>query len=222
MRIWIAGQKLFGAAALATCLDAGHEIVGVSSPAASASGRPDRLRAAAERVGIEWISAGTLRADRLPAETDLIVAAHAHEFIGRPTRLRARLGAIGYHPSLLPRHRGRDAVRWAIRFGERITGGTVYWLGDGIDDGPIAAQAHVHVRPGDTAEELWRRDLFPLGLTLLRRVIDDLSNGVIVRIPQRSELATWEPAIEREPIFRPELPMLGDTPGYRVLTRQIA
>ena len=171
-----------------------------------------------------WIPAGELRADRVPDGTDLIVAAHSHDSLGRRTRLRARLGTIGYHPSLLPLHRGRDAVRWTVKMGDRVTGGTVYWLSDALDAGDIAAQDYCFVRPGDTAAELWRRDLFPLGVRLFERVLGDLARGVVVRIPQDETLATWEPSWDRPPVVRPELPLLGTgaPAGYRVVRERWA
>lgn len=136
MRILIVGQKLFGAAVLALCRRRGHDVAGVCSPALSSRGdQPDRLRAAAEAAEIPWMASGTLRAETMPDGVDLIVSAHGHDFIGRRTRGRAKLGAIGYHPSLLPLHRGRDAIEWAIRMRERVTGGTVYWLSDSVDAG---------------------------------------------------------------------------------------
>ena len=49
-------------------------------------------------------------------------AAHSHDFIGRKTRALSRLGALGYHPSLLPLHRGRDAIRWAVHMRVRCLG----------------------------------------------------------------------------------------------------
>ena len=142
MRVYLCGQKAFGAAALEAVRQAGHEILGVSAPLWSESEpeRPDRLRAAADLARVPFLPAGMLCADRLPAGTDVIVAAHSHDFIGRATRLRARIGAIGYHPSLLPRHRGRDAIRWTIRLRDPVAGGTVYWLSDNVDAGDIAAQ----------------------------------------------------------------------------------
>ena len=90
----------------------------------------------------------------MPAGVDVIVAAHSHDFISGRVRSRAKYGAIGYHPSLLPRHRGRDAIEWALRFGDPISGGTVYWLGETMDGGPIAAQDWCWVRRGDTAAAL--------------------------------------------------------------------
>lgn len=224
MRVYLCGQKAFGAAALQLLLDMGQEVLGVSAPPESTHGRADRLWGLATDQRLPLMPAGTLRAETLPDGVDLIVAAHSHDFIGRRTRTRAKLGAIGYHPSLLPLHRGRDAIRWTIRMGEKIAGGSVYWLTDTVDGGPIAAQDWCFVRPGDTAQDLWRRDLQPMGLRLLRRTIGDIERGVLVQVPQDAALATWEPAIEQPPLFRPDLLMIGNAlDGYRVVReRQVS
>jgi methionyl-tRNA formyltransferase len=98
------------------------------------------------------------------------------------------------HPSLLPRHRGRDAVVWAVHMRDQVTGGTAYWLDDGADTGDIAAQDWCWVKPGDTAEALWRRELAPMGLRLLSGVLTRLDAGEVPRTPQDPDMATWEPA----------------------------
>lgn len=218
MKIFITGQKRFGAAVLNLCLELGHEITGVSSPRfIGHSERLDNLRVAADLAEVPWRQAGGLKADTLPDGTELIIAAHSHDFIGRKTRLRAALGAIGYHPSLLPLHRGRDAIRWALKMGDRITGGSVFWLSENVDGGDIAAQDWCFIQPGDTARELWRRELLPMGLRLLAKVLVDLEQGIIVRVPQDETLATWEPSWEREPLRRPDLELLGaGLEGYEV------
>jgi methionyl-tRNA formyltransferase len=219
MKILVSGQKHFGEAVFKLCRAQGHEVVAVAAPAWSESRAttgeplPDRLRFSAEMASVPWILSDQLRAESVPKGTDLIIAAHSHAFIGRKTRNRTALGAIGYHPSLLPLHRGRDAIRWTIHLKERITGGTVFWLNDNVDAGPIAAQAHAFVRPGDTPSTLWREVLMPLGLRLIKRVLADLSGGRKVAVPQDESLATWEPSWDRTPIFRPELPELGNGPA---------
>jgi len=225
MRVFISGQKQFGAAVFKLCQQLQLDIVGVSAPPFAGDGkRLDRLREAAGNAGVPWLPAGTLTADTLPAGVDLIVCAHSHDFVGQRTRLKARLGAIGYHPSLLPLHRGRDAVRWAIKMGDRITGGSVYWLTDNVDAGPVAAQTWCFIRPDDTPEELWRRDLFPIGLKLMEKTLSDLLRGVIVAVPQDNALATWEPAFDRPPLHRPDLLLIGHggLNGYRVETNSAA
>jgi methionyl-tRNA formyltransferase len=212
MRVYLCGQKAFGAAAFEAIRRAGHEILGVSAPLWSESEpeRPDRLRAAADLARVPFLPAGMLCADRLPAGTDVVAAAHSHDFIGRATRLRARIGAIGYHPSLLPRHRGRDAIRWTIRLRDPVAGGTVYWLSDNVDAGDIAAQEWCWVRSDDTVDTLWRRELFPMGLRLIEQALADLARGVRVAIPQDDAAATWEPSWSRPPLRRPDLLLLGD------------
>jgi len=204
MRIYLCGQKHFGAAVLEQLRAGGHEIAGVSSPALGSSG-PDKVRAKADLYGLPWMEAGRLDAGTLPENVDLIVAAHSHDFIGERTRLRATYGAIGYHPSLLPLHRGRDAVRWSVRLHERVVGGSVYWLTNKVDGGPIAAQDYCITRPDDTAEELWRRELSPMGVRLLAQVVDDIARGRVVRVEQDDALATWEPSFDSKPLHRPDL-----------------
>lgn len=211
LRIFLAGQKQFGRDVLAYLLTTRHEVVGVSAPLLNAAGdNTDRLRDLALEERLPTIVAGTLTADTLPAGVDLLIAAHSHDFIGRRTRAKLRIGAIGYHPSLLPRHRGRDAVRWTIAMKDPIAGGTVFWLSDTVDGGDIAAQDWCHVRPDDDARSLWRRELAPMGVRLLGHVVADLGLRRLVRIPQDPALVTWEPSWERPPLRRPDLLMLGD------------
>lgn len=225
MNIVLCGQKYFGQAVLELLLEMGHRVVLVSSPAwrnerlevdDRCTGPRDRLHAEAERLRIRWVPSGWMSVHSIPDGVDLIVAAHSHDFIPRAVRERTRLGAIGYHPSLLPLHRGRDAVRWAVKMRERVTGGSIYWLTDQVDGGPVAAQGWCFIRPDDTPETLWRRDLQALGLRLFRKVLEDIESGTLVRIPQDESMATWEPAFGPPPLHRPDLPQIGCVPGYEV------
>lgn len=216
MNIYLCGQKYFGRLVLEMILGEGYPVVGVSAPTPTGD-KIDRLWGLADLKQLPLLPAGQLNATTLPAGIDLIVCAHSHDYIGRKTRNRCKLGAIGYHPSLLPLHRGRDAVRWAVKLRERVTGGTVFWLNDTVDGGPIAAQRHAFIRPEWTAEELWRESLQSLGVDLLRKTLRDIANGVIVRVPQDHRLATWEPALDPPALYRPDLPQIGDTlNGYRL------
>nr|WP_239149185.1 formyltransferase family protein [Streptomyces sp. SID12501] len=172
----------------------------------------DRLRAWAYPRNIQWTDSAELRAMHIPDGVDIIIAAHSHAFIGRRTRARADV-TIGYHPSLLPLHRGRDAIRWTIRDGDKVTGGSIYHLTERTDAGPVAAQEHLLVPPGSTARSLWRDHLAPLGVRLLLRVVTDLAEGRRIEVPQDEKLATWEPAMDSAPLFKPELIALpGATP----------
>jgi len=202
MNVLISGQKWFGSAVFRALRDLpGVTVQAVCAPPG------DRLEGQAGLHHTPVIR--KLTAQTMPTGVDLIVAANSHDFIGEKTRLRATFGGIGYHPSLLPLHRGRDAVRWAIRMGDRVTGGSVYRLSNRMDGGDVLAQRHVFIHPGDTAEELWRRDLAPLGVALLAQTVAAFArDGYQHGTPQNETLATWEPSIDRPPAYRPDLLMI--------------
>lgn len=192
MKIFISGQKSFGKEVFETVRDLGHEVVGVCSPRGRAK-KPDALFVAAEAAGHLPVSPQTLGAVDI-RNADLIVCAHNHAYISREIRNAAKHGAISYHPSLLPRHRGRDAVEWTIRMHDATAGGTWFVVDDGIDTGPIIEQEWCWVNPGMTASDLWRDRLFPMGLMLLQRILGNFDGGFHA-LPQPSAPATFEPAI---------------------------
>jgi len=218
VNVFLSGQGLFAVQVAEELLAAGHRILGAASPRTrrghtddSEALSWDRLRSWSFPRKVPWTDARELRAVHLPDKVEIIVAAHSHAFVGRRTRARAEVATIGYHPSLLPLHRGRDAIRWTIRDGDRVTGGSVYHLTERTDGGPIAAQEHIIVPPGSTASTLWREHLAPLGVRLLLRVVEDLANGVRIEVPQDESMATWEPAMDAAPLFKPELIALPGT-----------
>lgn len=188
----VIGQKYLGAEVLKLCLARGDDVAAVSAPRLD-----DRLAVSATEAGIPLCQvAGRLDSSWVPEGVDVIVCAHAHLYITADARAKARFGALGYHPSLLPRHRGRDAIHWALAMRDLVTGGTVYWMDDGADTGDIAAQDWCWIKPGDTPDTLWRRDLAPMGLRLLGQVLADLDTGRARRCRQDDTLATWEPALK--------------------------
>jgi methionyl-tRNA formyltransferase len=137
-------------------------------------------------------------ASEIAEGTDLIVTAHSHARIGRDALAAAKLGGIGYHPSLLPRHRGIAAVEWTIREGDAIAGGSIYHLADRMDAGAIAAQQWCFVKKGETARELWERALAPLGLKLLGDVIEHAKvHNSLPATPQDERFATLAPELPR-------------------------
>ncbi|MEV0123190.1 formyltransferase family protein [Streptomyces sp. NPDC050703] len=218
MNIYVSGQGAFAVQVAEALLDEGHKILGVAAPRLRKGHTDegnamswDRLRSWAYPRDVAWTDSAELRAMHVPDGVDVIVAAHSHAFLGRHTRARASVATIGYHPSLLPLHRGRDAIRWTIRDGDKVTGGSVYHLTERTDAGPLAAQEHLFVPPGSTAQSLWREHLAPLGVRLLLKVVADLAEGRLIEVPQDEELATWEPAMGAPPLFKPELIALPGT-----------
>ena len=198
MRITLVGSRHFGVTTLAMLRRRGVDIVRVVVHDAE-----DRLAAAARAAGIEVVVQANPRrvvASEIAAGTDLIVTAHSHARITKDALARAKLGGIGYHPSLLPRHRGIAAVEWTIREGDPIAGGSIYHLAERMDAGAIAAQEWVFVKKGETARQLWERALAPLGQKLLGEMIDYAKvHHSLPAKPQDEEFATNAPQLA-EPV----------------------
>jgi len=66
---------------------------------------------------------------------------------------------LNIHPSLLPAYKGLDTHRRAIEAGESWAGCSVHLVTEGLDEGPVLAQAKVKLRERDTPEALAARVL---------------------------------------------------------------
>ena len=66
---------------------------------------------------------------------------------------------MNIHPSLLPSFPGLDAQKKAIDHGVKVSGCTVHFVTEGVDEGPIIIQAAVPILEGDTPETLASRIL---------------------------------------------------------------
>jgi methionyl-tRNA formyltransferase len=193
MRIALIGSRWFGAQMFRLLAEKGHDLSVI------ALDEEDQLAKAARAAGVPVLALGRARrilAADIPEEVDVVLAAHAHSFITAEARARAKKAAIGYHPSLLPRHRGIAAVEWTMKCRDPIAGGSVYHLSDGMDEGPIAAQEWCFVYADDDAGSLWRRALAPMGLRLLVKVVDDIeTRGYADAFEQDPKAVTYAPAL---------------------------
>jgi methionyl-tRNA formyltransferase len=194
MRITLVGSRHFGVTTLQMLREHGVDVVRVV-----VADNEDRLAAAARAARIEVVVQANPKlvvASEIAERTDLIVTAHSHARIAKEALAAARLGGIGYHPSLLPRHRGIAAVEWTIREKDPIAGGTVYHLADRMDAGAIAAQDWCFVGKDETARQLWERALAPMGQKLLAEVIEYAkAHGTLPARPQDEQFATKAPAL---------------------------
>jgi methionyl-tRNA formyltransferase len=99
-------------------------------------------------------------------------------------------GCLNVHASLLPRYRGAAPIAAAILAGEEQTGVTLMLMDEGMDTGPILAQAECTIEPQDTTGSLSAR-LAHLGATLLTEALPRWLEGQIGPQPQDDSLATY-------------------------------
>jgi methionyl-tRNA formyltransferase len=193
----LVGSRYFGAEVFERLRkEEGVEFTSVVAPS-----EDDRLALAAKAAGISphiLVDPRNVPGEAIAEGTDLILAAHTHARISDDALARSRLGGVGYHPSLLPRHRGIAAVEWTVLEGDPIAGGSIYHLADGWDAGAVAAQDWCFVLKGETARELWERALAPMGLKLLSQVVHHARlHGEVPSYQQDERFATKAPRIRK-------------------------
>jgi phosphoribosylglycinamide formyltransferase 1 len=88
---------------------------------------------------------------------DLIVLAGFMKLVGKPFLDAFGGRCVNTHPALLPSFPGAHAVREALAHGVKVTGCTVFVVDEGVDSGPIVAQAPVPVADDDDEATLHER-----------------------------------------------------------------
>lgn len=89
---------------------------------------------------------------------------------------------INIHPSLIPSfcgvgYYGLKVHEKVLERGVKVTGATVHFVNEGMDEGPIIAQKAVYIEEDDTPEILQRRVMEQAEWVLLPQAIDDIANG---------------------------------------------
>ena len=89
---------------------------------------------------------------------------------------------INIHPSLIPAFCGKGFYglrvhEEVLKSGVKVSGATVHFVTEGLDEGPIILQKAVEVRDGDTPEELQKRIMMQAEWKLLPQAIDLIGAG---------------------------------------------
>ncbi len=102
-----------------------------------------------------WDSA--LSDELLRHEPDLVVCAGFMKILGAPVLRHFGGRIVNTHPALLPSFPGAHPVRDTLAHGMKVTGVTVHLVDEGVDTGPVLAQAAVVVLPDDDEATLHAR-----------------------------------------------------------------
>jgi len=105
------------------------ERAGVEAAVFAIADHPDRP--ARDRALAEWLEA---------REVDLVVLAGFMELLGPELVGRFRGRIVNVHPSLLPAFPGVGSIEQAVEHGVRVTGVTVHFVDEHLDNGPIVFQ----------------------------------------------------------------------------------
>ena len=107
-----------------------------------------------------------------------------------------RLGSINVHGSLLPKYRGAAPIQWAVLNGDKVTGITTMYMGEGMDTGDMILKQEVEIGENETTGELWDR-LSKVGAELLVETLKQVESGTAPRQKQGDDF-TLAPMLSKE------------------------
>ncbi len=202
MRIALIGQAAFGAEVLTGLLERGQQVVGVFCPP-DRGGKADPLKEAALAAGLPVLQPARLKdpeayEQMVSLKPDLAVLAFVTDIVPGRVLGVPKLGAICYHPSILPRYRGASAINWAVINGETETGLTIFWVDEGIDTGDILLQKKVEIGPQETTGEVYFNKLYRLGVEACLEAVDLIAKGQAPRLPQDHSKGTYDPPCDEK------------------------
>ena len=200
MRTVWASFDTIGRECLEAAADAGAEIVGiVTLPGPIVPNRSGQCAfgEVAERHGAALVEAADINASKTieairALDPELVFVVGWSQLVREPFLALAHEGVFGMHPTLLPRHRGRAAIPWAILSGLARTGVTLFEIVDETaDTGAIVGQVVVDIELGETAETLFER-ITQAHVQLIREFVPQLLTRSAPRSPQDpSRASSW-------------------------------
>ena len=198
--VWVSFDTI-GRDCLEAAAGVGAEIVGV----VTLSGPIDPNRSGqcsfdevAERLGAVLHETRDINADETivavrELEPQLIFVVGWSQLVHDPFIALASEGVFGMHPTLLPRHRGRAPIPWAILTGLARTGVTLFEIVDATaDSGAIVGQVTLDVAHDETATTLFDR-VAAAHVDLIREYVPQLLERRAPRIAQDPRRASSWP-----------------------------
>jgi methionyl-tRNA formyltransferase len=183
-----------------------YPVVGVFTQPDKPAGRGQRLtpppvKLWAQEHGLQVFQPRTLRDATAQSQLanlkpEVIVVAAFGLLLPKPVLDLPPHGCVNVHASLLPQYRGAAPINAAILNGESETGITLMQMEEGLDTGPMLAQAHLPIRPDDTTGTLTTR-LAELGAQMLSEALPRWIAGEITPQPQDHSRATLAPKLDK-------------------------
>ncbi|HKJ84198.1 MAG TPA: methionyl-tRNA formyltransferase [Mariprofundaceae bacterium] len=202
IRIVFAGTPAFSLPCLKALINAdGMDVVGVVSQPDRRAGRgmkllPSPVKQAALDAGIEVITPERLRGNDEAAAwlrgkaPDVLVVVAFGMLLPIPWLETPGHGAINVHASLLPRWRGAAPIERAMLAGDTETGVGIMRMEEGLDTGPVYAEARLPIADETTIDGL-REALAEKGASLLVETLPQIVTGSLQPVPQDEARITY-------------------------------
>lgn len=161
-RIVLAGSVISTRRTLQKLLQHNLDVVGVlgldvqASKNVSGYARVDDLLADTDIPYVDFtnINDSDIVAQVRAWQPDLLFVVGLSQLIKQPLMSLPQVGCVGFHPTLLPKGRGRAPIAWLILDAEEAGAATFFLIDDGVDAGPILAQRSFQITSSDYASDV--------------------------------------------------------------------
>ena len=207
LNILFMGTPDFAKESLEAVYNAGHNILGVVTNVDKPQGRGMKMTASPVKEFALSKNIKVYQPEKIRKNTEFIeeikrlnpdvICVVAYGKI-LPTEILEipRLGSINVHGSLLPKYRGAAPIQWAVLNGDKTTGITTMYMGEGMDTGDIILKEEVEIGENETTGELWER-LSKIGSKLLVETLKLVEEGTAPREKQGEDY-TLAPMLNKE------------------------
>ena len=207
MRVVFMGTPEFAVPSLEQLIKDGHEVVGVFAQPDKPKGRgyklaapPVKEAALAHNIPVyqpvkmrDGEALGILK--ELNPEV-IVVVAYGKILPKEILELPAK-GCINVHGSLLPKYRGAGPIQWSVINGEKVTGVTTMYMGEGLDTGDMILKEETEIGENETYGELHDR-LCMIGAHCLSETMKLIEAGTAPREVQNDEESSYAPMLNKE------------------------
>lgn len=161
---------------------------------------PSPIKKLALENNIEVFTPNKIKEDYekiLNTECDIIITCAYGQIIPKILLDYPKYKCINVHASLLPKYRGGAPIHASIINGDDVTGITIMYMAEGMDDGNIIKQESIKIEEKDNINTLSDK-LSYLGANLLIRTLPSILDGTCENIKQDNNLVTFAYIIKRK------------------------
>ena len=110
----------------------------------------------------------------------------------------APMGVLGFHPSELPKNRGRHPLIWALALGLKKSASTFFFMDEGIDSGEILSQKNFDILSNDDAQTLYDK-MINIALLQIEEFLPQLEKKNYQTIKQNDETSNiWRKRVKTD------------------------
>ncbi len=123
-------------------------------------------------------------------EPDYVFVIGLSQLVSKDIIDSAKVGVVGFHPTALPKMRGRAANVWQVLLGVHNSKVSLFFIDEGIDSGDILGQEPYVIEDTDYAEDV-RLKIDDAASRLSIRVLRQIMDGTISPMQQNEDEATY-------------------------------